>query len=436
MRSDLPTQTRWVQPPPDPTVLPAVAEAPAPLDVLGALGNLPHTSLLLVDAQLRFQAVVGSALSRHGYPVEALKGQRVADALPAVLVKRVLTHLATALLGTESRDDSPWGEGGQEETTYTPVRSADGAVVAALAVVRDVSAERTPFDAMVEAGDDLLSAAFHGATAGLALVTTEGRLVRANPAMGRLLGRDDRELPGAGLAAVLGAQVAEVLRAGTGALLDGGPALELDASLARPDGSRMLALLHLSLGRGSGTEPALLVLQAQDVTERALAHEDLRRRAQTDPLTGLPNRAVLFDRLGQALAAARRRRAQVAVVFVDLDAFKQVNDSMGHAVGDDVLRTVARRLRDAVREEDTVARLGGDEFVVLVEAVEDEDQLQTLVRRLHASVEEPVDVPGGRVRVGLTTGLVVGSGMTAEEMLRRADQAMYAGKPQRVLDLR
>ena len=121
-------------------------------------------------------------------------------------------------------------------------------------------------------------------------------------------------------------------------------------------------------------------------------------RALHDPLTGLANRGLLMDQLGQALARARRRPGSVAVLFLDLDRFKVLNDSLGHAVGDDLLVEVARRLERVMRSADTVARLGGDEFVVLAEDVADVDEALALARRLREAIAVPI--PVGRRAAG------------------------------------
>lgn len=161
-----------------------------------------------------------------------------------------------------------------------------------------------------------------------------------------------------------------------------------------------------------------------------------RHEALHDPLTGLPNRVLLLDRLSHALSQARRNGKQGAVLFVDLDGFKGVNDDHGHAAGDEVLRQVARRMQDCLRESDTLSRMGGDEFVVLTEGVGSEVQLHALIDKLRAEVEQPYLVPSAKQPKGTRVWISASVGAcffpkddaTADDLLQRADEAMYRAK--------
>ena len=171
-----------------------------------------------------------------------------------------------------------------------------------------------------------------------------------------------------------------------------------------------------------------VVLNARDVTERIKLEEQLTHQAFHDNLTGLPNRALFRDRLDQALARAKRSNELVAVLLVDLDGFKQVNDSLGHDAGDRLLREVAQRFKHIVRESDTVARFGGDEFALLLEYVTERDVVD-LARRLLDGVARPVVIAGRDVSLGASIGIVLDSGSgQSEELVRDADVAMYAAK--------
>jgi diguanylate cyclase (GGDEF)-like protein/PAS domain S-box-containing protein len=163
-----------------------------------------------------------------------------------------------------------------------------------------------------------------------------------------------------------------------------------------------------------------------DITDRKQAEQELARRALTDELTGLPNRRVLLDRIDHALQ--RRSPERLAVLFIDLDDFKLVNDSFGHAAGDQLLNAVANRLRSAARRGDTVARLGGDEFVVLCEDVAGAEDVLVVAERLQASLAAPVVVGETRVFVAASIGVALSPAASADELLRNADAAMYLAK--------
>jgi diguanylate cyclase (GGDEF)-like protein/PAS domain S-box-containing protein len=173
-----------------------------------------------------------------------------------------------------------------------------------------------------------------------------------------------------------------------------------------------------------------IVLTARDVDDRRAFEEQLRHRAFHDPLTQLANRALFYDRIEHALTRDARDEQQVAVLFLDLDDFKVVNDEMGHAVGDELLVGVGARLRGRLRSADTVARLGGDEFGILLEHVAGPNEVVQAAERILAAFEEPFLVHGEPLTVSLSIGMAVsGNGeRSVEEMLRRADLAMYAAK--------
>ena len=158
--------------------------------------------------------------------------------------------------------------------------------------------------------------------------------------------------------------------------------------------------------------------------------QELVHQALHDPLTGLPNRALLLDRLEQGLARARRRGTSIAVLFLDLDRFKVINDSLGHTAGDQLLVCVAQRLQAATRPADTVGRFGGDEFVVLSEEVDDEEAAIRLTERITAALAGPATVGGRDIRFTVSTGIVLTrpDGYTADSLLRDADVAMYRAK--------
>ncbi len=156
----------------------------------------------------------------------------------------------------------------------------------------------------------------------------------------------------------------------------------------------------------------------------------LQALAHTDPLTGLANRLLLDARLEQSMQHARRSHGQIALLMVDLDEFKSINDSRGHAIGDEVLRATAERLRAAVREVDTVARVGGDEFVVVLTALGGASDAERLAEKLVEGIREPMRVLGMPIECSASVGVALfgGGELTSAELMRRADLAMYAAK--------
>ncbi len=207
------------------------------------------------------------------------------------------------------------------------------------------------------------------------------------------------------------------------------PHLELEHRVRHADGTwRWMLARGLAVRAGDGA-PYRLAGSQTDVTRRKEAEESLRHAALHDALTGLPNRSLLLDRITQAVGRGRRGR-DFAVLYIDLDQFKLVNDSLGHVTGDELLRQLARRFQDCMRPGDTVARLGGDEFAAVVEDVAGAAAALRVAERVHQVLQEPFHVMGHELRLSASIGLVA-EGLAyarADDLLRDADTAMYRAK--------
>jgi diguanylate cyclase (GGDEF)-like protein len=173
-----------------------------------------------------------------------------------------------------------------------------------------------------------------------------------------------------------------------------------------------------------------LIIAIRDITAQAQKEEDIRKRAFFDALTGLPNRALLMDRLQQALAAATRSGAGVGVLFLDLDHFKAVNDTLGHDAGDALLVEAAGRLSSLVRRNDTIARLGGDEFVIVISELAAPGQPALVAAKVIEAFQRPFPLQDRPVQVGTSIGIAVfpGDGSDGATLLKHADTAMYQAK--------
>jgi diguanylate cyclase (GGDEF)-like protein len=168
------------------------------------------------------------------------------------------------------------------------------------------------------------------------------------------------------------------------------------------------------------------------VFERWHSEEQLRRMAHFDALTGLPNRVLFMDRLKQTQAWAKRSKRQFALLYIDLDKFKFINDTQGHIVGDRVLQEVAHRLRLCVRDVDTAARLGGDEFTVLISDTQDQHGPEVVANKIIAHLSEPMQIEGKQYQIGASIGIGVypADAFDGEKLLGLADEAMYQAKRQ------
>jgi len=195
------------------------------------------------------------------------------------------------------------------------------------------------------------------------------------------------------------------------------------------EGHLVWASVGVTIVRDESRNAKYFVSQAIDITARKELEYRLKYDAVHDPLTGLPTRTLLFDRLDNALAAARRNHLSVAVLFIDLDDFKAVNDSLGHVAGDEVLLAVARRLRESVREVDTAARFGGDEFVVICPEVDGIAGAVDIAERIRSNLATEMPAAGTTVRIDASVGIAISDGgASGDALLGEADSASYGAK--------
>lgn len=313
-----------------------------------------------------------------------------------------------------------------------------------------------------------LRAILENATVGI-LFTRNRTLVRANPVFAQMFGYAEHAYKGLPGRALYPSDAAyEALGAEAGPVLAAGQPFRAEAEMRRRDGSlfwcRMsakaidprrpqdgtiwimedvtreraqreaLARAHEELERRVAERTAELSAAnaklQEEIAERKLAEERIRHMAQHDSLTGLPNRALLHDRLEQALAQARRHDHRVAVLFLDLDRFKAINDTLGHEVGDALLREVARRLRAAVRAADTVGRLGGDEFVVVLHEVADAEAVAHVAEKIVTAFATPMQAGPHELSASTSIGVALfpEHADEAHALVKCADMAMYLAK--------
>ncbi len=256
------------------------------------------------------------------------------------------------------------------------------------------------------------------------------RFVYANPAFEEMTGYRVDEMVGRSSEMLWGPRTDREAIAAMHDVVLGGRSWSGEVYQYRKDGSEFLmdwSAVPLRDGHG---RVAYILSSHRDVTERRRQSERIAHLANHDALTGLPNRRLLDDRMAHALHHARRHGHRFALAMVDLDEFKQVNDTLGHGVGDRLLQRMAHRLQQVVRAEDTIARSGGDEFILLVDTLGEREELQHVLGRVIAAVEEPTQVVGRTFTLRGSIGVAVypEDGEDAETLLRRADIAMYAAK--------
>jgi diguanylate cyclase (GGDEF)-like protein/PAS domain S-box-containing protein len=277
--------------------------------------------------------------------------------------------------------------------------------------------------------------AFEHAPIGMALVAPGGHLLRVNRAMCEVLGYTESELRRKTFRDIVHPDDIEAELQDARRLLSGATdAYQTERRYVHRNGTSVWVLQSVSLVRNGAGDPMYFVSQVQDVTERKALEERLAHLAYYDPLTGLPNRILLKERLQRAFARSDRHGKPVAVLYLDLDGFKEVNDSLGHEAGDRLLVRWARHLESQFRSVDTVARLGGDEFCVLLEDVADEAEVASVTDRVRERLEEPIDLDGRSVSLVASIGVAVrnpGDDLLEDQLVREADAAMYRTKRDR-----
>jgi len=264
---------------------------------------------------------------------------------------------------------------------------------------------------------------------GAALLSTAGVFVEVNDGFCAMLGYRRVDLLGTEYHRLVHPdEVVESTEARTRALDERTADLMTERRLVRADGSEVW-VRAVTRRFEDGDLPFFLTV-FEDITSRRAAESRLTDLALHDSLTGLPNRRLMLDRLELALARSRRDGRDVAVLFLDLDHVKRVNDALGHEAGDDLLIAVSKHLVAAIRETDTVSRLGGDEFVIVCENIESVAELEELAARVLAAVQVPVDLGGEPIVVTASIGVITPSSVTdrPQDLLRAADAAMYRAK--------
>ncbi len=290
----------------------------------------------------------------------------------------------------------------------------------------EVTADRTAGVAPGNAEEQYRLMVLH-APLGMALITPDGRFLQVNDALCRSVGRSPAEVVELG---VRGLVHPADRRATLDMFRDGGTRGRFVKRYLHADGHLVWVKAFVTLVRDPAGDPLGLVCQFEDVTKQERRRKQLLHQALHDHLTGLPNRAMFDDRAVQALARTRRQREMLAVLFSDLDDFKDVNDRFGHRAGDGLLRTVATRLRGCVREVDTVARFGGDEFVLLLDALTSPDEALATAARIQDALQQPLALAGQEVVISASIGIAMSSPEVAsiDMLLRNADAAMYQAK--------
>jgi diguanylate cyclase (GGDEF)-like protein/PAS domain S-box-containing protein len=382
---------------------------------------------------LRVNAAAGKIVGRHP---QALVGATLSDVVHPADADGVMAQLHALVAGSLSDLRAETRVVGRDGGVVwigvdaSCVRDGDGTPLVVLAQIDDITERRKADAAMVEA-EGLFRTTFERAPIGMILTDIDGVLLRANPAFGVIVGRAPDALLGKTVADLTHPDDLDVTTTHVASLRAGEMNMyTIEKRYLHADGHMVWVSVSASCIRDGEGAPLYLIGQIEDVTESRAMRERLAHAAIHDPLTDLPNRDLFIDRLEMAVRRAERGGHRVAVMFVDLDRFKMVNDNLGHEVGDRLLRAVADRMSSALRASDTLARFGGDEFTVLCDEVKDEAHVLEIADRLRSTMVAPLELPNGQTTVSFSVGIALSSdaGESGATLLRRADIAMYRAK--------
>jgi diguanylate cyclase (GGDEF)-like protein/PAS domain S-box-containing protein len=299
--------------------------------------------------------------------------------------------------------------------------------------IRDITDRKSAEVALGQATEQF-RLSFENAPIGMAMTSidpaSQGWLLRVNQAMAEMLGFTREELEGRTVGQITHPDDRAADQAAMARFQNNeATTFTAEKRYRHADGHWIWVLLQVSMVAGDDGPQKYVVSQMLDITERRATDERLTFLALHDPLTGLANRRLLLDRLSLALARAARSGQRVAVLYLDLDRFKGINDSLGHEHGDQLLLQAASRLGELVRESDTLARLGGDEFVLVADGIDSAPQAVAVARRIQQCFDQPFDLGGLSVSVSASVGIALAAGYTdPKTVLRHADAAMYQAK--------
>ncbi|MFO7783228.1 MAG: PAS domain S-box protein [Thermodesulfobacteriota bacterium] len=384
------------------------------------------------DMQGRFVDVNDAYCRLTGYSSEELLNMSIADIEaienPEATAKRIQRIEETGFDRFETRHRRKDGMIVDVEISVNYLATDGGRL---FVFVRDITGRKNAEKALRESEEKYRSL-FENVVEGIFQTTPDGRFLSANPFLANLLGFDSpweltETLTNLGEQHYANSEDREKFKK---ILETKGFVRGFETRLLRKDGGEIWASLNARAVKDD--EGSLLYYEGtlMDITDRKRAEEKIHQMAYYDSLTGLPNRVLFCDRLSIAMAQARRNQRRVAVSMLDLDHFKEVNDTLGHDVGDLLLKAAADRLSAALRKSDTVARFGGDEFVLMIPGLKEVDDLIPVARKIVESFRKPFLIGGYQLFVTTSMGIAVhpDDGTTENILLKNADSAMYQAK--------
>jgi diguanylate cyclase (GGDEF)-like protein/PAS domain S-box-containing protein len=393
------------------------------------LDQLPGTQTVVYDRTLTAVVAAGAGITARGLDESDMVGKHVSELVAAADLDQLEQLYAAALVGEGSSIEFRSSLTGIDNLLdVVPITTTEGGVQEILVVARDIGPLKQREQDLARA-EERWRVAFDGAPVGIALLNADGRFTRVNPALAELVGYSASHLTNLSVTDVVRPEEVGLVRQALGDLASGRVARHTAERLyRRADGRDIWLFVNVALLENTEKDTTLLA-HFVDISAQKQFETSLRHDAEHDPLTGLLNRRGFAAELERQHSTSLRHRDHAALVVLDLDGLKRVNDTLGHAAGDEVLKAVADVLRRRLRATDVVARLGGDEFAVILPRV-DEAQATRAARSLvdAISAAEPTGVD---IAISASAGVAMFDGRPADDIIAEADAAMYAVKASR-----
>jgi diguanylate cyclase (GGDEF)-like protein/PAS domain S-box-containing protein len=395
------------------------------------IGGMP-AGLIVVDAERRIRSINTTMLKMLGIAMDAIDTHPLLESL--IPAPELSERMATVLASGVPQDGVVVAvDGHGEGTCYIEfnirrTRQAGGAIL--LLIGQDVTFRRQARLRLQES-EEFFRLTFTQAAVGIALLSRDGRFVRVNRKLTRIVGYTEIELLQRFVHQIthhddLLEDRVQMQRLIEGEIRD----FQRETRYVAKGGNPIWVAVSASVMREAVSGQLRLIIAVEDISRRKQAEEALQRMANHDALTGLPNRTLLEDRLAHAIVQAQRTQRQVGVMFIDLDRFKHVNDTLGHDAGDQLIIEIARRLAATLRESDTVARQGGDEFVVVLPDLASPEDAALVAQKLLSHLFKPLILRGTELFPTGSLGIAIypRDGQDSNSLLKAADMAMYRSK--------
>lgn len=399
-------------------------------DMAATLNAIPDP-LFELDAEGRYLHILAHEEAQLGLERKHLLGRTVDEMLPAEAARTVHAALRQADRDGESHGMTlmlplPGGDNWFELSVTRKQSSKAGELPRYIMLSRNITERQQAYHQRL-----LAASVFDNSREGILVTDSEQRILRVNPAFTRLTGYNEREVTGRTPRFLQSGHQTQAFYRRLSRHLSEHGQWQGEVLDRCKDGTLLPLLLSITAVRDNDGAILHYMAVLTDISALKKTEAKLEYQAHHDPLTGLNNRLMLHLRLEHALQRAQRNQKKLALLMLDLDRFKDVNDSFGHLVGDELLRSVAARLRQRVREADTISRLGGDEFTILIEEVNNEDEIGHLAENLVQLLSQPFHLSNQReVTIGASIGIALfpQHGNTEELLLRGADTALYQAK--------